>query len=118
MHSAVGGFFVKRENKVAGKKINYIMLGIAPEKLRKYHSHNAKLQKGRENAPQHTQNGTLVFFLEISFDQLREKELIFFNFIYLFGKLLHNRDLTAKALFRRIQLLRAVNGAAQAVPQR
>lgn len=52
------------------------MLHSAAKKLGEHDAHDQKLQKRREHAPRHAEDGTLVFLLKIALDQLLKEETI------------------------------------------
>jgi hypothetical protein len=52
------------------------------EKLAKNQTHNQQRKQRRQNAPGHSQNGTLILLLKITFHQFLKKELVFLDFYF------------------------------------
>jgi len=56
------------------------MLDLSSEELRENDTHNEEGEQRRQNAPEHTEIGTLIFLFEVALDKLGEKEAVLFNF--------------------------------------
>lgn len=81
IHAAPGRFLKISHHQITAEQIGGIERGIAAKELGKDHLHHQQCQQRRQNTPGHTQNGALVFFLEVAFDQFFKKELVLFYFL-------------------------------------
>ena len=76
-----GGLVEKRKYQVSAEKVGRIVLDSASENFRKHKAHDKQHKKRREHTPAHSENGALVFFLEIALYELFKKKLVFFKFL-------------------------------------
>lgn len=76
-HTARGSVIEKAEHYISAEKIDGIMLHISAEKVLEHNAHYEKRKQRRNQAPEHAEVGSFIFFLEIALDKLREKKAVF-----------------------------------------
>lgn len=69
VHAAVGRFAEEIEHQVAREQVGCIVIHRPAEELGEDDFHHQQGQERREDAPPHAQHGTLVFLLEVAFDE-------------------------------------------------
>ena len=57
---------------------------VLTEEVGEYYAHYKELHEWGNEAPEHSEGGSFIFFLEITFDEFLEQELMFFYFQKLF----------------------------------